>query len=162
MSSSPAQPGSLVFMSAAPCWSGATPSRVLIALVLGRLADKFGKINMHSICLIAGAVGLISLSVIDHKFGLIFCMLGVGIAWTSILSMPYAIFAPHLPENKVGVYMGIFNFFIVIPQIINGVFGGPIVSSVFQNQAIYYLIVAGVLMILGAIYVLTIKFESNK
>lgn len=143
-------------------WSGLMFSfyslvTMLFALVLGRLADKFGKINMHSICLIAGAVGLISLSVIDHKFGLIFCMLGVGIAWTSILSMPYAIFAPHLPENKVGVYMGIFNFFIVIPEIMATLFFGFVMKNFLQNNSMYAVILGGCMLFIAALLCLRIK-----
>ena len=89
-------------------------------------------------------------------------MLGIGFAWASILAMPYAMLIESIPQRKMGIYMGIFNFFIVIPQIINGVIGGPIVSSVFNNSAVYYLMIGGVLMILGAVYVLFIKFHPNQ
>ena len=143
-------------------WSGLMFSfyslvTMLFALVLGKLADKFGKINMHTICLTAGAIGLISLSVIEHKFALIFCMLGVGIAWTSILSMPYAIFAPHLPENKIGVYMGIFNFFIVIPEIMATLFFGFIMKNFLQNNSMYAVILGGIMLLIAAVLCLRIK-----
>ena len=112
---------------------------------------------MHTICLTAGAIGLISLSVIEHKFALIFCMLGVGIAWTSILSMPYAIFAPHLPENKIGVYMGIFNFFIVIPEIMATLFFGFIMKNFLQNNSMYAVILGGIMLLIAAVLCLRIK-----
>ncbi|HOZ84553.1 MAG TPA: MFS transporter [Niabella sp.] len=132
------------------------------AFILIPLAAKIGKKQTHALALLFGGLGLISMYIIKDIDYLWISMFGIGFAWASILAMPYAMLIETIPQKKMGIYMGIFNFFIVIPQIINGVFGGPIVSSVFQNQAIYYLIVAGVLMILGAIYVLTIKFESNK
>jgi len=84
-------------------------------------------------------------------------MVGVGMAWASILTMPYALLIDSLPASKMGVYMGIFNFFIVIPQIINAVIGGPIVHSFFGDYAIYYLAFGGVLFLLAAIFTLRIK-----
>lgn len=78
-------------------------------------------------------------------------MIGVGLAWASILAMPYAILAGSIPAGKMGVYMGIFNFFITIPQIVNGIFGGPIVKHFYNSEAIYAIILAGIFMILGAI-----------
>ena len=77
-------------------------------------------------------------------------MIGLGFAWASILAMPYAMLIDAIPQRKMGVYMGIFNFFIVIPQIINGVFGGPIVKNLFGNMAIDYVVVGGVCMIVAA------------
>ena len=82
---------------------------------------------------------------------LIISMVGIGIAMASILAMPYAILAGSIPAKKMGVYMGLFNLFITIPQITNGIIGGPIVKYLYSNQAIYALIIAGVFMILGAI-----------
>lgn len=132
------------------------------AFILIPLAAKIGKKQTHALALLFGGLGLISLYLIKDVDYLWISMFGIGFAWASILAMPYAMLIETIPQKKMGIYMGIFNFFIVIPQIINGVIGGPIVSNVFHNHAIYYLIMAGVLMLLGAIYVLTIKFESNK
>ena len=81
---------------------------------------------------------------------LIFSMLGIGIAWASILAMPYAILAGSIPPRKMGVYMGIFNFFIVIPQIINALIGGPIVKYIYGGNPIYALIISGVSLIIAA------------
>ena len=83
-------------------------------------------------------------------------MIGIGIAWASILAMPYAILAGSIPAKKMGVYMGIFNFFITFPQIVNGILGGPIVKYLYGGQAVYALVFAGVFMILGAISVLRV------
>jgi len=80
-------------------------------------------------------------------------MIGVGIAWAAILAMPYAILAGSLPADKTGVYMGIFNFTIAAPQIVSGLVAGQILKYVFNNEAIYILVLAGVCMILGAISV---------
>lgn len=84
---------------------------------------------------------------------LIFSMLGVGIAWASILAMPYAILAGALPLKKMGIYMGIFNFFITLPQIISALIGGLIVKHLFDDHAVYALVLAGGFMILAALSV---------
>jgi len=88
-------------------------------------------------------------------------MVGVGIAWGSILAMPYAILAPTLPPAKMGVYMGIFNIFITLPQIVNGLVGGPIVKRVFESQAIYALMISGVFLLLASVSVVFVK-DRNK
>jgi len=93
----------------------------------------------------------------DMKWVLNLSMIGVGIAWASILAMPYAILAGSIPARKMGVYMGIFNFFITFPQIVNGIFGGPIVKHLYNGQAIYALVAAGVMLILGAFSVMFVK-----
>ena len=86
----------------------------LFAFVLPSIAKKLGRKLTHSVCLLCGAIGLISVAFVENKYMLFGCMTGVGIAWASILSMPYAMLSGVLPENKIGVYMGIFNFFIVL------------------------------------------------
>jgi maltose/moltooligosaccharide transporter len=91
------------------------------------------------------------------KNTLIFSMLGVGIAWASILSMPYAILAGALPENKMGIYMGIFNFFIVIPQITAAAILGYIVKTVFNNEPIYALVIGGASMFVAAALVMIVQ-----
>ena len=88
------------------------------SLVLPVIANKLGRKNTHSLCLLCGALGLISVAIIHDKYILLLTMVGVGIAWASTLSMPYAVLAGSLPSGKTGVYMGIFNFFIVIPEIL--------------------------------------------
>ena len=89
-------------------------------------------------------------------------MIGVGLAWGSILSMPYAILSSSIPARKMGVYMGIFNFFITMPQIVNGFFGGMIVKQFYNGEAIYAIVLAGIFMILGAVSVLYIRDNKEK
>ena len=88
------------------------------SLLLEKIACRFGRRRTHAMCLLAGALGLLSVAVIHDKYFLLLSMTGIGIAWASTLSMPYAMLAGSLPADKVGVYMGIFNFFIVIPQLV--------------------------------------------
>jgi maltose/moltooligosaccharide transporter len=88
---------------------------------------------------------------------LIIPMVGIGLAWASILAMPYAILTGSLPANKMGTYMGIFNFFIVIPQIMAASILGFLVKSLFQSQAIFALVTGGVSMIIAAVLVLLVR-----
>jgi maltose/moltooligosaccharide transporter len=84
-------------------------------------------------------------------------MIGVGFAWAGILAMPYAILAGSIPAHKMGIYMGIFNFFITLPQIINGIIGGPVVKYLYGGEAIFALVTSGVLMIIGAVSVIKVE-----
>ncbi|MBS3945067.1 MAG: MFS transporter, partial [Melioribacter sp.] len=86
--------------------------------------------------------------------------LGIGLAWASILAMPYAILTGSLPSNKMGVYMGIFNFFIVIPQITAAAILGFFVRNLFGNEAIYALLLGGLSMIVAGIFVMFVKDED--
>ena len=88
-------------------------------------------------------------------------MVGVGIAWASILAMPYAILSGSIPAKKMGVYMGIFNFFIVIPQIINAIIGGPIVKYVYGGNPIYAIVASGVAFLIAAMFVSRVKDEDD-
>jgi maltose/moltooligosaccharide transporter len=133
----------------------------IYALLLPRIAKFFGKKKTHAFSLIAGGLGLLSMYFADNKYELLLAMVGVGFAWASILSMPYAILAGKIPSGKMGVYMGIFNFFITIPQIINGIVGGPIVKYFYNNNAIYAIVLAGVFMLCAAVSVLYVNDETN-
>lgn len=121
------------------------------AFALTPLAKFIGKRRTHALALICGGGGLISMYFIKDVNNLWISMIGLGFAWASILAMPYAMLIDSIPQRKMGVYMGIFNFFIVVPQIINGIFGGPIVSGIFGKYAMDYVVVGGACMILGAI-----------
>jgi maltose/moltooligosaccharide transporter len=123
----------------------------IYALMLPTIASKFGRKNTHAFSLVAGGIGLISMYFAPNKEFLLISMVGVGLAWASILAMPYAILAGSIPAGKMGVYMGIFNFFITFPQIFNGILGGPIVKYLYGNQAIYAIVLAGIFMIVGAL-----------
>ena len=122
----------------------------LYAFALPFIALKLGRKMTHALSLMAGGVGLISIYFIQDPSLLIVSMIGVGMAWASILAMPYAILAGSIPPFKMGVYMGIFNFFITFPQIVNGIIGGSIVKYVFDSQPIYSLVMAGVFLIVAA------------
>jgi maltose/moltooligosaccharide transporter len=123
----------------------------LFALVLPALANKLGRKLTHSICLVCGAIGLISVSWIHDKYMLFASMVGVGIAWASILSMPYAMLSGVLPKDKVGIYMGIFNFFIVLPEIIASLGFGWLMKNVLHNDRMAALEIGGGMMILAAL-----------
>lgn len=121
------------------------------AFFLPTIAKKLGRKSTHSLSLILGGLGLISIYFIPSPEMLILSMIGIGIAWASILAMPYAILAGSIPAIKMGIYMGLFNLFITIPQILNGIVGGPMVKYVYGEKAIFALVTAGVFMIIGAI-----------
>jgi maltose/moltooligosaccharide transporter len=123
----------------------------LYALLLPYLAFKLGRRNTHAVSLTAGGLGLISIYFIHDPAWLVLSMVGVGMAWASILAMPYAILGGAIPAHKMGLYMGIFNFFITLPQIVNGIIGGPVVKYLYGSQAIYALVMAGIFMLLGAV-----------
>jgi maltose/moltooligosaccharide transporter len=127
------------------------------AFALPYIAKKFGRKLTHSISLIIGGLGLISIYFVPNENWLILSMVAVGIAWASILSMPYAILAGSISPMKMGVYMGIFNFFIVIPQIINALIGGPLVKYVYNDNAIFALVTSGVSFLIAAILVVKVK-----
>ena len=133
----------------------------IYALMLPSIAAKFGRRRTHSLSLIAGGIGLISMYFAPNKEFLLISMIGVGLAWASILAMPYAILAGSIPAGKMGVYMGIFNFFITLPQIINGIFGGPIVKYLYGSQAMYAIVLAGIFMILGAVSSIYVQDATN-
>ncbi len=122
----------------------------VFAFFLPKIAASMGRKKTHAISLALGGLGLISIYFIQDKYWLLLSMVGIGIAWASILAMPYAILAGSIPAKKMGVYMGIFNFFITFPQIVNGIIGGPIVKHLYGGQAIWALVTAGVFMLLGA------------
>jgi maltose/moltooligosaccharide transporter len=123
----------------------------LFALVLPTIANKLGRKMTHSICLVCGAIGLISVSFVHSKYYLYGSMVGVGIAWASILSMPYAMLSGSLPKDKVGIYMGIFNFFIVLPEIIASLGFGWLMKHVLNNDRMKALEIGGALMIIAAL-----------
>ncbi len=133
----------------------------LFALIIPSIARKFGRKLTHSICLCCGAAGLIAVGFVEQPFELYFCMTGVGIAWSSILSMPYAMLAGSLPEDKIGVYMGIFNFFIVLPEIIASLFFGWIMENLLNNNRMLAVQLGGGLMILAAIICILLVSENK-
>jgi maltose/moltooligosaccharide transporter len=115
------------------------------------IARKLGRKKTHALCLLCGGFGLLSVMFIHDKYLLLLTMVGVGIAWASTLSMPYAVLAGSLPEGKTGIYMGIFNFFIVIPEILASLFFGWIMNHLLDNNRIAAVAAGGVFMLLAAV-----------
>jgi maltose/moltooligosaccharide transporter len=134
----------------------------IYAFFLPWVAKKLGRKRTHAFSLVIGGLGLISVYLAPNPTWLIASMVAVGFAWASILAMPYAILAGSIPARKMGVYMGIFNFFIVFPQIINALIGGPIVKYIYGGNPIYALVMSGVFMLLGAISVLWVNDTDDK
>lgn len=140
----------------------------IASLFMAKVASKIGRKLTYSFSLFAGGIGYLSIMLMQNPelttvnlyitqievpqgaVALFLPMVGVGIAWAAILAMPYAILAGSLPVKQTGVYMGIFNFTIAAPQIVSGIFAGWILTAVFDNQAIYIIMLAGISMVLAA------------
>ena len=129
----------------------------LVAFGIPPLARWSSPRMAHVICLLCGALGLISIFFIPSPKYLLGSMVGVGIAWASILAMPYAILTGSLPPSKLGYYMGVFNFFIVIPQIVAAALLGFIVGRFFHGEAIYALLLGGASFVLAAALTLRVQ-----
>ena len=147
----------------------------IASLFLAKVANKIGRKLTYSLSLLAGGLGYLSIMLMQNPeltvvnlvitqievpqgaVDLFLPMVGVGIAWAAILAMPYAILAGSLPVKQTGVYMGIFNFTIAAPQIVSGIFAGWILTAIFDNQAVYIMMMAGVSMILAALSVYFVK-----
>lgn len=133
----------------------------IVAFALPYIAKQIGRRKTHALSLILGGIGLISVYFMPNKEALIFSMILVGFAWASILAMPYAILAGSIHPKKMGVYMGIFNFFIVIPQIVNALIGGPLVKYVYGDHAIYAIVMSGISFIIAAFLVTKVKDNAD-
>jgi len=133
----------------------------ITAFLLVWLSRKISRKGVHAVSLIAGGLGLASFYIIKDPNLLLISELGIGLAWASILAMPYAILTGSIPQEKLGVYMGIFNFFIVIPQITAAAILGFFVKSLFGGDAIYALLLGGVSMFAAAILVLKVEDDDE-
>lgn len=130
----------------------------LAALFLLRpLAARVGKARTHAIALALGALGFASFLVLRDAHALLVAEIGIGIAWASILAMPYAILASALPQAKLGVYMGLFNVFIVIPQLLVATVIGTVMRHLFPGQPIWTMAIAAVVMLLAALATLRVR-----
>lgn len=132
-----------------------------VAFLLPILAKRTSRKQAHAISLVLGALGLASIMIINNPNMLLLSMVGVGVAWASILSMPYAILTGSLPPSKMGYYMGVFNFFIVIPQIVAAAILGFFVSRFFGGQAVYALLIGGVSLLLAAALTLRVHDQDD-
>lgn len=126
-------------------------------MVLPLLARITNRKITHSLALVVGGAGLASIMVIGNPQYMIFSMVGIGLAWASILAMPYAILTGSLPSHKMGVYMGIFNFFIVIPQILAATILGFMVRSLFAGDAMFALLTGGISLLVAAVLILFVR-----
>ena len=133
----------------------------IFAFLLPVLARQIGRKATHSLALAVGGLSFISFFFIQNPTMLIIPMIGIGFTWGSILSMPYAILTGALPANKMGTYMGIFNFFIVIPQILAASVLGFITKDLFDGKVIYTMIVAGCSLLLGAVSVFMVQDRDD-
>lgn len=139
------------------CFAAYNGFAAIVAFLLPVIAKRTNRKITHMISLIIGGLSLISVYFISNPDILLVSMVGVGLAWASILSMPYAILTGSIPQEKMGLYMGIFNFFIVIPQIFAASLLGFLTKSVFNGNAVYTLILGGCCMIVSAVVVLFVK-----
>ncbi len=131
------------------------------AMLIPWISARIGRRRAHLVNLWLGGAGLVSFLVIDDPRWLLLSMVGVGFAWASILSLPYAILSGAVPSAKMGVYMGIFNFFIVIPQILAASVLGLLVRVPFGGESIYALAAGGVLMVLAGIATLRVEDRED-
>jgi maltose/moltooligosaccharide transporter len=134
----------------------------IFAFFIPWMAKKTSRKIAHMISLVVGGIGLISISFIENPNLLIFSMICIGLAWSSILSMPYAILAGALPPKKMGMFMGMFNYFIVIPQILAASVLGFITAKIFHGEAIYTLVFGGCSMIFAGLMTLIVKDVDEK
>ena len=129
----------------------------VVAFLLPVLARITSRKITHAICLFIGGISLISFTFIHSPMLLVLPMLGIGLAWASILSMPYAILTGSLPHNKMGIYMGIFNFFIVIPQILAASILGSMVKHLFHGNTMNAIVTGGISMMIASLMVNFVK-----
>jgi maltose/moltooligosaccharide transporter len=137
-----------------------------VAFALPKLAAMLSRKQVHALALVCGGIGLLSVYFIQDKNLLLLTMVGVGIAWASILSMPYAILAGALPPARMGVYMGIFNFFIVIPEIVASFTFGPIISALFGKDnpkaPMFVVMAGGAFLLAAALCVLLVREVADR
>jgi maltose/moltooligosaccharide transporter len=133
----------------------------LAAILIPVVVARIGRRRTHLLNLSLGGAGLIAFLVIDDPRWLLLAMVGVGIAWASILSLPYAMLSGAVPPEKMGVYMGIFNFFIVIPQIMAASVLGVLTRRLFDGEASYALATGGVLMVLAGLATLRVDDHED-
>jgi maltose/moltooligosaccharide transporter len=138
------------------CFSAYNGFAAVVAFLLPVMAARTSRKAVHALSLMAGGIGLLSIYFVSNPNMLLVSMLGIGLAWASILSMPYAILAGALPASKMGIYMGIFNFFIVLPQIVASALG-YIAGLFFQVEAIYALMLGGLCMFIAAAMTTQVK-----
>lgn len=159
--------GSVLSSSDASNWVGILNAvypipACIAAIFMTDIANKFGNKIVYAVCLLFGAIGFCCLPLLSNQYALMVPMIGIGIAYAAILSMPYAILSKALNARRTGVFMGIFNFTITIPQIIIGALGGIILKYCFEMNTPMMLVLAGSFMLLAAISVYFVKEKNVK
>jgi len=150
-------------------WAGACYSlkdgvTFVAAFGLMALARKFDRRLIHGACLLLGGIGLLSIGFIhgeEQRYLLLAALALGGVAWASILSMPYAILAGALPAERIGVYMGIFNFFIVLPEILAALFFGSLVKNYLHGNLVYAVMAGGICMFIAAAALFFVPKEAS-
>ena len=133
----------------------------LFAFALAPLSKRLGRSMTHILGLLAGGLGLTSIYFITDPMWLLLSMIGVGMAWASILAMPYAILTDALPSSKFGIYMGIFNFFIVLPQILASTVYGALLEHLFGGASILVLVTGGGSFVVAAVLMRRVERPVN-
>jgi maltose/moltooligosaccharide transporter len=134
----------------------------LAAFILPVFARATSRKTVHAVCLAIGGASLAGIFLISNKQMLIVPMIGVGIAWASILTMPYAILASVLPARRMGYFMGLFNFFVVIPQIVSGFLLGRATKHLFNGHTVYTLVLGGACMLLAAVLTMRVTETTDR
>ena len=128
--------------------------------LLPRLSRLLGQVRTHALCLGAGALGFLGFFVLRDPSALLACEVGIGIAWASILALPYAILASNLPQTKLGIYMGLFNVFVVVPQLLVATVMGSIMKAVFPGEPIWTMLFAAASW--GVAALATLKVQTSR
>jgi maltose/moltooligosaccharide transporter len=142
------------------CFSMYSVVTFFFSFLLVALSQRFSRKTIHTVCLLCGGAGLLSVAVIHDKWLLLLSMTGVGIAWASILAMPYAMLASSLPAARMGVFMGLFNLFIVLPEIAASVGFGWVMNHLLNNNRLAAVVAGGVFLLLAALLVQLVRDES--
>ncbi|GAB4198905.1 MAG: MFS transporter [Coleofasciculaceae cyanobacterium] len=135
---------------------------IVFSFVLPRLARATSLKLAHSVCLLCGAAGLLSLSAIANPYLLLLPMVGIGIVWAGVLAMPYAILVGSLPPERTGIYMGIFNFFIVLPQIFVSLGLGWVMQNLLCNNRLLAVVIGGAFLIVAALFMQRVQVVDSE
>lgn len=133
----------------------------LFSMVIAKLAAKFGNKRIYAVSLVFGALGYLGMALMKDKWMLLIPMIGIGISWAAILAMPYSILAKSVQSNRMGIYMGVFNFTITIPQIFCGLVSGLAVKYLFDGSAVSMIVTGAVGMLLAAVSVAFVKEKQE-
>jgi maltose/moltooligosaccharide transporter len=140
------------------CYNGVA---ALFALFIPRLVRRFGSRGAHCLHMLFGGICLASFWWVRDPLLLLPLMIGVGIAWASILSIPYSMLSSILPHRKMGIYMGFFNWFVVLPQVLAALALGALLRWLFDGQAIYALVLGGLSLALAGLAVLRVDASAD-